>query len=153
MALIPSFSAQPVCRLTWISKESMVRVYPTRMIGEHIPSCEGRLEVRSSTRRHRALVRRKDAAVVMGVLGYDLDDPAGRVLAAQFLTRARAWQAQHDPSAVRDPESAGAVTWTPDPAAAQTYQRCPAAYRPTFSAFTITARPPGAADWISWRAR
>jgi hypothetical protein len=86
-------------------------------------------------------------------LGYPLDTCAGGVPATEFLARARAWQAFHDPYAVRDPEAAGDICWTPDSAATEAYQRGPAAYRTAFAAFTMVARPPGPTDWISWRIR
>jgi hypothetical protein len=127
--------------------------YPTRLVGEHVPNHLDRLEVRSTTRRHRALVRTGHASVVLGVLGYSADEPSRRVPAASLIERARAWLARHDPHAVRDPGSAKPVTWAPDPAAAHDYLRDPQSYRSTFTAFTATLRAPRADDWVSWRAR
>ena len=72
--------------------------YPSRLVGEHVPKGVGRYEVRSTTRRHRALVRAGDAAVVLGVLGYRTDEPLCRASATELLARARAWLAHHDPS-------------------------------------------------------
>jgi hypothetical protein len=123
------------------------------MVDEYVPIDDRRLEVRSTTRRHRALVRGSDAAVVLGVLGYSADEPGARVPAKEFLTRARAWQARHDPNAVRDPESAESIDWAPDPDAEQDYRHCPEGYRKVFSAFTMAARPPAANDWITWHHR
>jgi hypothetical protein len=108
--------------------------------------------VRSTTRRHRSLVRAGDAAVVLGVLGYDTEDPLCRVPCAECLARAQAWLARHDPPAVRDPVLAPAIDWTPDPHSARSYHRCPATYRSAFAAFTRTSRPPRTGDWICWRA-
>lgn len=127
--------------------------YPTRLVGEHVPKGVGRYEVRSTTRRHRALVRTGDATVVLGVLGYRTDEPLGRVPATEFLARARAWLARHDPHGVRDPESAGPITWIPDRDAAEVYQCRPGSYRSVFSAFTAAGRTPRDSDWISWRPR
>lgn len=126
---------------------------PGWMVDEYIPIDDSRLEVRSTARRHRALVRGSDAAVVLGVLGYSAQELGARVPAAEFLTRARAWQARHDPHAVRDPDSATSIDWAPDPIAAQDYHHCPTGYRKVFSAFTLTARPPAASDWITWHRR
>jgi hypothetical protein len=135
------------------SLEATVSSYPARLVGEHVPKNADRLEVRSTTRRHRALVRGTDAAVVLGVLGYTTAEPSSRVDAAEFISRARAWLAQHDPHAVRDPDAASPISWTPDPTSAQAYHRSPTAYRGTFSSFTFTSRAPGTDDWISWRPR
>lgn len=126
---------------------------PGWMVDEYVPIDDRRLEVRSTARRHRALVRGSDAAVVLGVLGYSADEPGARVPATEFLTRARAWQARHDPNAVRDPDSASSIDWAPDPDAEQDYHHCPTGYRKVFSAFTLSARPPAATDWITWHRR
>jgi hypothetical protein len=123
------------------------------MVEEYVPIDDHRLEVRSTARRHGALVRGSDAAVVLGVLGYSPDVPGARVPATEFLNRARAWQARHDPSAVGDPDSASSIDWAPDPDAAQDYHHCPTGYRKVFSAFTLSARPPAATDWITWHHR
>jgi hypothetical protein len=135
------------------SLEVTVSPYPARLVGEHVPKNADRLEVRSTTRRHRALVRGSDAAVVLGVLGYTTAEPASRVDAAEFISRARDWLAHHDPHAVRDPDGASPISWTPDPTSAQAYHRSPTAYRGTFSSFTFTSRAPRTDDWISWRPR
>jgi hypothetical protein len=135
------------------SLEATVSSYPTRLVGEHVPRDVGRLEVRSTTRRHRALVRGTHASVVLGVLGYTTGEPASRVRAAEFLSRALAWLAHHDPHAVRDPEAASPIDWTPDPTSEQAYHRAPTTYRSAFSSFTSTARAPERDDWISWRPR
>lgn len=127
--------------------------YPVRLVGEHVPRCDGRLEVRSTARRHRALVRGDDAAVVLGVLGYDSEQPGARVPATELLTRARAWQAEHDPNAVRDPGSAGGIDWTADPEAVREYRHHPVDYRKAFLAFTLTGRPAQPGDWITWHPR
>lgn len=136
-------------------------VNPTRTVGEtvdeivdeHVVPGTGRLEIASSTRRHRSLVARHDAAVVLGVLGYRLEGLEGQAAASELLARAYAWQAHHDPHAVRDPEAAGTITWSPAQDAAEAYLRCPPAYRAAFSAFTICTRPPRSTDTISWRTR
>jgi hypothetical protein len=130
-----------------------VTTYPTRFVGDHVPSGVGRYEVRSTTRRHRALVRQDDATVVLGVLGYRTDEPLCRVPAVEFLARARAWLARHDPHTVRDPGSAGPVTWTPHRGCAETYRSRPVFYRSAFSAFTATATTPQESDWVSWHPR
>lgn len=126
---------------------------PGWMLDELTPINDRRLEVRSTARRHRALVRGCDAAVVLGVLGYGADEPGARVPATEFFARARAWQAEHDPDAVRDPDSAASIDWTPDPIAARDYHHCPMGYRKVFSAFTLSTRPPAATDWITWHHR
>jgi|SRR5581483_2286540 len=126
---------------------------PGWMVDGYLPIDDRRLEVRSTARRHRALVRDSDAAVVLGVLGYRTDLPGARLPATEFIARARAWQARHDPDAVRDPDSAGPIDWEPDPDAEQDYHHCPEGYRKVVSAFTMTARPPAATDWISWHHR
>jgi hypothetical protein len=127
--------------------------YPVRHVGEHVPPCAGRLELRSTTRRHRALVRGEEAAVVLGVLGYDPDVPTARVPADELITRARAWQAEHDPAAVPDPGSAGAVDWDADPEAARAYRHQPHDYRTAFLAFTLTGGRARPGDWITWQPR
>lgn len=91
--------------------------------------------------------------MVLGVLGYRIDDSLGRVPAAEFLARARAWLARHDPYGVRDPESAGPINWIPDRDSAEAYESRPSSYRTVFSAFTATGRTPRNSDWISWRPR
>jgi hypothetical protein len=98
-------------------------------------------------------VRGDDAAVVLGVLGYHPEQPGARVPAGEFLTRAPAWQARHDPNAVRDPDSAGAIDWTADPEAAEEYRDLPTDFRRAFLAFTLTARPARSTDWITWHPR
>jgi hypothetical protein len=123
------------------------------MVDEYLPIDDRRLEVRSTARGHRSLVRGSDAAVVLGVLGYSPDEPGARVPATEFLSRARAWQARHDPDVVRDPDSASAIDWIPNPRAEQDYHHCPTGYRKVFSAFTLSARPPAATDWITWHQR
>jgi hypothetical protein len=130
-----------------------VTTYPTRLVGEHVPKGVGRYEVRSTTRRHRALVHAGDAAVVLGVLGYGNDEPLCCAPATEFLARARAWLARHDPHGVRDPDSAGPITWIPDPDSAKAYHSGPRSYRSAFSAFTSTATTPRNSDRISWRPR
>jgi hypothetical protein len=131
-----------------------VTTYPTRLVGEHVPKGVGRYEVRSTTRRHRALVHAGDAAVVLGVLGYGNDEPPCCAPATEFLARARAWLARHDPPlGVRDPDSAGPITWIPDPDSAKAYHSGPRSYRSAFSAFTSTATTPRNSDRISWRPR
>jgi len=130
-----------------------VSSYPARLVGEHVPRNVDRLEVRSTTRRHRALVRSAYADVVLGVLGYTTDEPSSRVHAAQFISRARAWLSHHDPHAVPDPDATSPIDWTPDPTSARAYHRSPTAYRNTFSSFTHTSRAPHTDDWISWRPR
>jgi hypothetical protein len=130
-----------------------VTTYPSRLVGEHVPKGVGRYEVRSTTRRHRALVRAGDAAVVLGVLGYRTDEPLCCASATELLARARAWLAHHDPHGVRDPDSAGPITWIPDRDSAEAYHSRPGSYRRAFAAFTGTARTPRNSDRISWRPR
>jgi len=91
--------------------------------------------------------------VVLGVLGYGNDEPLCCAPATEFLARARAWLARHDPHGVRDPDSAGPITWIPDPDSAKAYHSGPRSYRSAFSAFTSTATTPRNSDRISWRPR
>jgi hypothetical protein len=105
-----------------------VSSYPARLVGEHVPKNVDRLEVRTTTRRHRALVRSTYAAVVFGVLGYTRDEHSSRLHAAEFISRARAWLCHHHPRAVRDPDATSPIDWTPDPTSARAYHRSPTAY-------------------------
>ncbi|MGH3828403.1 MAG: hypothetical protein ACRDQX_14730, partial [Pseudonocardiaceae bacterium] len=81
----------------------------------------GRIRVRSTTRRHVALASSGYAAVVLGVLGYPLDELASQAPAVELHGRAHAWLARHDPHSVRDPASAQPINWTPHPNAARSY--------------------------------
>jgi hypothetical protein len=65
-----------------------VSSYPARLVGEHVPKNVDRLEVRTTTRRHRALVPSTYAAVDFGVLGYTTDEHSSRLHAAEFISRA-----------------------------------------------------------------
>ncbi len=129
-------------------------VSPARPSHDLFPTCERRWEVHHTARRHRALVRGEEAAVVLGVLGYPpMTGPAGSMPADDFVARARSWQARHDPNVVRDPAAAAEVDWTPAPDAAETYLSSPADYRRAFSAFCLSSRPVVPEDRISWRVR